>query len=68
MQITISFFILDFVSLEKYLPKFRHFQISRLQMAKNYGPRNCYQNTTRNQSSKSEILSTAKRYQMLQFI
>jgi len=68
MQITISFFILDFVSLEKYLSNSNFFQISRLQMAKNYRPRNCYQNTTRNQSSKSEILSTANRYQMLQFI
>ena len=65
MQITISFFILDFVSLEKYLSNsLLYFQISRLQMAKNYRPRNYYQNTTRNQSSKSEILSTAKRYQI----
>ena len=68
MQITISFFILDFVSLEKYLSNSDFFQISRLQMAKNYRPKNCYQNTTHNQSSKSEILSTAKLYQMLQFI
>jgi hypothetical protein len=68
MQITISFFILDFVSLEKYLSNSDFFQISRLQLVKNYRLRICYQNTTRNQSPKSELLSTAKRYQMLQFI
>ena len=37
-------------------------------MAKNYRPRNCYQSATCNQSPKSELLSTAKRYQMQQFI
>jgi len=39
------------------------FQISRLQKPTNYRPRICYQNATRNQPPKSELLKIANRYQ-----
>jgi len=68
MQITISFLFSTLYRSRKIYQIPTLFQISRLQMAKNYRPRNCYQSATCNQSPKSELLSTANRYQMLQFI
>jgi len=68
MQITISFLFSTWYRSRKIYQIPTLFQISRLQMAKNYRPRNCYQSATCNQSPKSELLSTANRYQMLQFI
>ena len=68
MQITISFLLSTLYRSRKIYQIPTLFQISRLQMAKNYRPRNCYQSATCNQSPKSEFLSTANRYQMLQFI
>ena len=68
MQITISFLFSTLYRSRKIYQIPTLFQISRLQMAKNYRPRNCYQSATCNQSPKSEFLSTANRYQMLQFI
>ena len=68
MQITISFLFSTLYRSRKIYQIPTLFQISRLQMAKNYRPRNCYQSATCNQSPKSELLSTANLYQMLQFI
>jgi len=67
MQITISFLFSTLYRSRKIYQIPTLFQISRLQMAKNYRPKNCYQSATCNQSPKSELLSTANRYQMLQF-
>ena len=68
MQITISFLFSTLYRSRKIYQIPTLFTISRLQMTTNYRPRNCYQSATCNQSPKSELLSTANRYQMLQFI
>ena len=68
MQITISFLFSTLYRSRKIYQIPTLFQNSRLQMAKNYRPINCYQSATCNQSPKSELLSTANRYQMLQYI
>jgi len=68
MQITISFLFSTLNRSRKIYQIPTLFTISRLQMTTNYRPRNCYQSATCNQSPKSELLSAANRYQMLQFI